>query len=453
MEIVMPKFPERKMIMKNNKIVPEKVVFFGHFDSTNFGNESTLQAILHRFHCAHPHAEMLCISTGPEAAAATHQIESLAISEALVKSWRPSTPLARLLRKVFIGIPSEPYRWIKGFITLGRTRVLIVPGTGLLTDAWGVQGWGPYNSFKWSLLAKLRGCKLMYVSVGAGPVHGNLAQFFVKSALSLADARSYRDYSTKRYLKSIGFSAEDDPIYPDLVFGFPETMIPPNSAEKNGRRVVGLGLMIYAGNRYSVNQPTIESHQAYLENLALFVKWLLARDNDVRLLIGDLSDISTKQEFHDLLKSQFPECDSSHIIDEPVFSVESLLPQITATDIVVATRFHNVLFALLCNKPVIAISFHHKCESLMAAMGLSDYCLDIGSLRVETLIEKFCDLETNADRVRAQIKEKVRESQQHLDEMYQSIFQEVFSEKGGRLTESIGEGYRRLDPVYRPDLR
>ena len=216
---------------------------------------------------------------------------------------------------------------------------------------------------------------------------------------------------------------------------------------------MGLGLMSYAGNRYSVNQPTIESHQAYLENLALFVKWLLARDNDVSLLIGDHSDISTKQEFHDLLKSRFPECDSSNIIDEPIFSVESLLPQITATDIVVATRFHNVLFALLCNKPVIAISFHHKCESLMAAMGLSDYCLDIGSLRVETLIEKFCDLEMNADRVRAQIKEKVREYQQHLDEMYQSIFQEVFSERGRSQTESIGEGYRRLDPVYRPDLR
>ena len=439
--------------MKNNDIAPRKIAFFGHFNSTNFGNESTLQAILHRFRCAHPHAEMLCISTGSEAAAATHQIESVAISEALVKSWRPSKPVARLLRKVFIGIPSEPYRWIKGFITLGRTRVLIVPGTGLLTDAYGVHGWGPYNSFKWSLLAKLRGCKLMYVSVGAGPVHGKLARFFVKSALYLADARSYRDYSTKQYLKSIGFNAEDDPIYPDLVFGFPETMIPHNSAEKNGRCVVGLGLMSYAGNRYSVNQPTIESHQAYLENLALFVKWLLARDNDVRLLIGDLSDISTKQEFHDLLKSRFPECDSSHIIDEPVFSVESLLPQITATDIVVATRFHNVLFALLCNKPVIAISFHHKCESLMAAMGLSDYCLDIGSLRVETLIEKFCDLEMNADRVRAQIKEKVREYQQHLDEMYQSIFQEVFSEKGRSQTESIGEGYRRLDPVYRPDLR
>jgi len=172
--------------------------------------------------------------------------------------------------------------------------------------------------------------------------------------------------------------------------------------------------------------PRKRGNFTYLENLALFVKWVLARDNDVRLVIGDRWDNDAKNEFHDLLKSRLPECDVGHITDEPVFSVESLLPQIEATDIVVATRFHNVVLALLCNKPVIAISFHHKCESLMAAMGLSDYCLDIGSLRVESLIEKFCDLETNADSVRAQIKEKVREFQQQLDEMYEAIFQEVW---------------------------
>lgn len=412
---------EEKMSIKDKRITPGKIAFFGHFNSTNFGNAITLQAILHRFRGAGPHPEMFCISTGPEAAAATHQIEAVPIAEALFGSWAPRSPVVRLL----IGIPSEPYRWVKGFLMLKHTRALIVPGTGLLSDAYGIRSWGPYNSFRWSLLAKLRGCKLYYICVGAGPIHGNLARFFVKSALSLANSRSYRDYSTKRYLKSVGFSVEDDPVYPDLVFGLPETMIPHNSVKEGVRRVVGLGLMDYAGNRYSVNQPTIESHQAYLENLVLFTKWVLARDNDVRLLIGDLCDDRAKQDFHALLKNRFPDCDSSHIIDEPIFSVETLLPQIAATDIVVATRFHNVILALLCNKPVIAISFHHKCTSLMAAMGLSDYCLDIGSFSVECLIDKFCDLEANADRVRAQIKEKIREYQQQLNEMYQAIFQEL----------------------------
>jgi len=115
------------------------------------------------------------------------------------------------------------------------------------------------------------------------------------------------------------------------------------------------------------------------------------------------------------------DCDEGRIIDEPVFSAEQLLSQIAATDIVVATRFHNVLLALLCNKPVIAISFHHKCESLMSAMGLSAYCQDINDLKADKLIENFCDLETNGDKLKPLIREKVMEFREALDEQYNLI--------------------------------
>ena len=81
-----------------------------------------------------------------------------------------------MVRSVCIGIPSEVYRWIKGLIKLRRTDMLIIPGTGLLTDAYGLRNWGPYNLFKWSLIAKVCRCKLLFVSVGAGPVYGALGR-------------------------------------------------------------------------------------------------------------------------------------------------------------------------------------------------------------------------------------------------------------------------------------
>ena len=65
------------------------------------------------------------------------------------------------------------------------------------------------------------------------------------------------------------------------------------------------------------------------------------------------------------------------MLDETAESFEKLLSHIEATDFVVGTRFHNLLFSLLMGKPVIAITFHHKCSSLMAEMGLADYCQDI----------------------------------------------------------------------------
>jgi polysaccharide pyruvyl transferase WcaK-like protein len=228
-----------------------------------------------------------------------------------------------------------------------------------------------------------------------------------------------------RYLEGIGYCTNNDRVYPDLAFSLPEVAIPHRDPGKSRRSVVGLGVMAYAG-KYSVATPSDTTYLAYLQNLVTFVRWLLAREFDVRLLSGDFADVDTRQEFRDLLREQLSVCDEGRIIDEPICSVEGLLSQIVATDIVVATRFHNVLLALLCNKPVVSISFHHKCESLMSAMGLSEYCLDINDLKVDKLIEKFCDLQTNSDIIKPVIRAKTKEFREALDQQYRFIFNDMW---------------------------
>jgi len=64
-------------------------------------------------------------------------------------------------------------------MALKGADTLIVPGTGLLSDAFGLFRWGPYNVLKWSLAAKVRRCKLLFVSVGAGPLYGALGRRLV----------------------------------------------------------------------------------------------------------------------------------------------------------------------------------------------------------------------------------------------------------------------------------
>jgi polysaccharide pyruvyl transferase WcaK-like protein len=403
---------------------PKKIVFFGHFDSSNFGNESTLQAILHHLKRFQPDAEVTCISTGPEAVTATHHIKAIPIADRFFASWNPRDPLSRVLRRICIALPTEAYLWVKGLISLRGTDMLIIPGTGLLTDAYGVMSWGPYSLLRWSLIAKLCRCKLLLVSVGAGPIYGALGRWFVKSILSLADFRSYRDDSTMQYLAGIGFSKENDRVYPDLAFSLPEVVVPHQETERSPRSVIGLGVMDYAG-KYSVANPSDTIYLEYLENLATFVKWLLAYEYDIRLLSGDLGDMRAKQEFRDLLKEGLAVYSEEHIIDEPICSVEDLLSQIVATDVVVATRFHNILLALLCGKPVISISFHHKCESLMRAMGLSQYCLNINDLKADQLIKVLRDLKENHSEIKSAIREKAGEFREALNEQYQIIFNEM----------------------------
>jgi polysaccharide pyruvyl transferase WcaK-like protein len=402
--------------MLENKRYRQKISLFGHFGAGNFGNESTLQAMLYHLRRLMPAAEISCICSAPDIVAADYKIATLPINAVVVQPWNIRNPLVRLARKALIGIPSELYRWLKGIKTLWHTDALIVVGTGLLTDAFGIQGWGPYSMFKWSVIAKLCGCRLMFVSVGAGPLERCTGRLLIKSALSLADFRSYRDEATLAYLRDIGLRSRGDRVYPDLAFSLPA---PPanRDAAKRPRPVVGLGVMLY-GAMYGIEKTTSAHYAGYVETLAGFAQWLLNRDYDIRLLKGDLSDPTVAMEFKALLKDRFGFDDDHRIIDDPIQSVDDLLAQLAASDLVVATRFHNVLLALFLNKPCISISFHHKCSSLMKQMGLGEYSQDIRNLNTETLIEQFCQLEKNADSLTQLLQRKVTECREALEDQY-----------------------------------
>ena len=181
--------------------------------------------------------------------------------------------------------------------------------------------------------------------------------------------------------------------------------------------------MEYAG-RYSGDRPGEAVYQRYLETLAMFVRWLLDHQYDIRLLTGDIADNAVPREFREVLKKRAAIYDETRVIDEPVASVPGLLSQLAAVEFVVATRFHNVLLALLLNKPVIAISFHHKCASLMKSMGLLEYCQDISDLDSDRLAEQFRQLERNAGNLRSTIKQRSMECRRALEGQYDRIFQE-----------------------------
>jgi polysaccharide pyruvyl transferase WcaK-like protein len=178
--------------------------------------------------------------------------------------------------------------------------------------------------------------------------------------------------------------------------------------------------------RLSAETPDPAVHRAYLATMAAFARWLLAHDYDVRLLIGDFAyDRDVLTEFAASLKREMPPDDPGRVLDTPALSVEELLSQIAATDLVVATRFHNVLLALLLKKPVASVSFHHKSVSLMRAMGLSEHSRDIGDLDLEWLIGQVDALQRNASALIDRMSERVEENRKILDDQYGLIFDGV----------------------------
>jgi polysaccharide pyruvyl transferase WcaK-like protein len=405
---------------------PRKIALFGTFGTGNLGNECTLQAMLLNIRRRVPNAQVTCICASPEETASTYGIRALAIREMPLRG--TNNRAWRLLRKISVGIPVELYRWFSVIKGLMGTHMLIMTGTGMLSDS----GIGPlglhYDILRWSVVAKLCRCKLLFVSVGAGPVRHPLARFFVKAALRMANYRSYRDDFSKGYLKSIGFDADDDAVYPDLAFSLPKGMLPDDRDDGDKRAPVGVGLITHYVQR-SLSEDVEQIYREYTTKMASFIRWLLEHNRTVRLLIGDVMyDSRVRKDLRTLLEQSGLNYEKSNIIDEPPGSFEELLSQLASTKVVVASRFHNLLLALMLGKPALAISFHEKDDSLMTAVGSQEFCQDIANLDVSTLIEQFVRLEENADRVRQEIRRKTKDYRRELDKQYSCIFDEIGSD-------------------------
>jgi polysaccharide pyruvyl transferase WcaK-like protein len=397
---------------------------FGNFGAGNLGNEVTLQAFLYHLRRYVPNAQITCICPHPEDAASRHKISAYPMRDMFIVHARKNNIAVRWLRRLFIRLPMEPYRWIKAITMLKGSHTLVITGTGMTTGTRVVADFG-YDILVWSLIAKLCRCKLLFVSVGVNPLRRPVTRYFLKASLALADYRSYRDIFSQEHLQALGFDTRHDTVYPDLAFSLPRPAMPARPDRDGTQRVIGVGLITHYYQRTpSENVETI--YCEYVAKIAIFVTWLLEHKYTVRLVIGDfVYDGRVRQDLRELLERGGLNYENGRIIDEPATSVDELLSQLATTDVVVASRFHNVVLALMLKKPVVAISFHEKVESLMTAMGLKEFCQDIAHVDVERLIGQFTTAEESADSLKRQIERKTEDFRKALDEQYDLIFKSV----------------------------
>ena len=398
---------------------PMRISLYGHFGAGNLGNECTLQAAIEQTLRCWPGARLLCFCTNPQDVPSTSRHRGFAFGSgrqyhrgagrfAQAARW-PGAKSSELLSGGYLS------NWFTGVRACARsagTDVLIVAGTGIVADYMtGPLGW-PYDIFKFSTLAALCRVKLVFLSVGVGPIRHPLSRWFLKRSLALADMRSYRDVASRQYLENVGFNTDRDLVCPDVVFGLsPGNMF--CGVRASQRRVVGLGLKDYGTSERL--EPT--AFQKYLDTMAAFVSWLLEHGYSVRLLIGDFQyDSRVVGEFVETLKHRNIPTSAPLLMAEPALTVEELLCQMSETEVVVSPRYHNLVLALIQNKPVIALSDHAKLESLMVDFGLAQYHLPLRDLSVDDLIIRFEQLEAHAEQLRPYITAELERYRQALGE-------------------------------------
>src|SRR5262249_52391604 len=138
------------------------------------------------------------------------------------------------------------------------------------------------------------------------------------------------------------------------------------------RLTVGINPIPYFDVRYwAESDPAV--YERYVRRLAAFAQWLAQTGHTVLFFPTQLpADPPVLRDIRLLMNDNVGSA-SAQSIDLSVTSFNEIISQISAMDLVVATRFHAVIVSHLLNKPVLGIAYHKKVQEVMAGMGVSEY--------------------------------------------------------------------------------
>lgn len=401
------------------------IAALGLFGSPNFGNEATLAAFVANVRLRLPAARFLCIAGRHSVVEQLHGLPLAPLDPLDVGSslWRVKPTALRVLCTDLVQRATEPRRRRIAAQLLDGPTVLAIPGTGLLDDFGQRPLDMPTHLDRWTAIAEDRGISISFLSVGASRVRNPASQRLFGHALARADYCSFRDAASQQNAGSFGVGISAD-IVPDLAFSLPAYSLPTRRPRTNAG-VIGVGVMGYFG----WNEPRragASIYEHYLQRTCALVGGLLSSGYAVHLLTGDArADACAVID----VMARLSTCGAAATrLEAPrIASFHDVLKHLAGVDVLVATRYHNVLMALLMERPAISIGYADKNDALMNEFGRRDYSHQIGSYDVSTVIDQVKELASAPESSQEAIRSAVSAARARLDAQYDRFCRTVGS--------------------------
>jgi polysaccharide pyruvyl transferase WcaK-like protein len=436
----------------------------GHYGNANLGDEAIIQAVMDEIRRRWPDAAVYAISNNPGDSAARYGVPAVSVyhgglvepppgpvapPEAPATSASPRSGAAggpgqptgrrggllRRVRRLAAGllhasaaVGGELGRAWRCYRRARGLDLLLVAGSNQMLDNFGGP-WGfPYLNFRWSLLARLAGCRVAWLSVGAGPLEAPLSRRLVRASVRLADYVSVRDEGSRRLLAEIGVRRACR-VFPDLAHGLRHDdghrAAHGGARPGGGRPVVGINVMPIYDERYWPERSR-DKYRRYVRELAALTTALIGDGREVFLFGTHPKDALVAEDVLEALAAGPGGPAARSIPVRASRRVEELLEVIESADAVVATRFHGALLSLLCERPVLALCYYRKTRELMLehgqdaelAVALDDFDGLEAARRVGRLLDRAEDLA-------AAMRPRSKDCRAALAEQYELVFQLV----------------------------
>jgi polysaccharide pyruvyl transferase WcaK-like protein len=370
-----------------------RIGLFGYLGSGNLGNDASLEAVLAWLRSTYPDIELRGITSAPEEMLARYGIRSVPLHwSSSSESGGRAGQAARKLLGLLIDVP-------RSFVLAGSVDAVIVPGMGVLEDGLSSRPWNmPLWLFLMAAACRIRRRPFVLLNIGANRARNPLVRRLYVATAGLTTHLSYRDRESAEEMRQAG-SRVHAVVAPDVAFVHPA----PTAADPEPGRVV-LGVMAYYGH---ADDPVrgADVRRRYAATMAEVVVQLADSGCRVVLVGGDRVDVDVAREVRTAVRATRPELSDDAVVLRECTRFTELTEEMCRAEVVVASRFHNVICALRLARPTISIGYAGKNHHLMQQMGLEDYSQDIEHLDASRLVAQVAAARRHAAALTDQIRQ------------------------------------------------
>ncbi|MGB3478337.1 MAG: polysaccharide pyruvyl transferase family protein [bacterium] len=338
-----------------------------------------------------------------------------------IEAYSGSLPFARYLRGI---------KWITGIVC--STMKLLLPAVWLRSKT--------YNRIKQADIVLSRGTQIFYdkprfpmrnfISLywitypiliakklrkryviyahSFGPLKKPSSVWLIKKVLQLVDLILVRENISRRFLLSLGISDKKIVVVPDAAFG-----IAPSSEETTREIVNSLELPFRKYLTVTVRKWRDACDSTpFLNKMSQLIDSILEANMVEKCVIvthvrcGPASsedDTHVSQKLFELIRNK----DKTMLINKE-FSPAVLVSLYSGAKLMIGTRLHSVLMALIGGTPSIAISYSGpKTHGIMQMLGMQEFVVNMGDLDTNRTLNLVCKLVDNNSKWRNMISKKV----------------------------------------------
>lgn len=276
-------------------------------------------------------------------------------------------------------------------------------------------------------LARWLGKPLLMMPQSIGPFRRRSDELIAAAALQAVDRIVVREEQSAAEARRLVGSSREIVVCPDIaLYGWERPGACPGRANEGQPESVGLIAMDWTWARRAGRADL----SRYIDKLAELITHLGETGLHVRLLSSSFvpAEGQDDQEIAAgvLARSQVHDTERAGI-DHDATDVEGLRSALRDQTIVVSTRLHGALLAMVEGRPAVTLAYQPKATATYQLLGLSELCLDVQTFSVKELAQKVDMILGRLKEYEEEIARAVSQARRIIEETYLSGYESSLS--------------------------